>query len=95
MRATTVAANSGRHRQPRERQQMDLFDASSKVDSAPLWPELPKRAYAISGFMKHSISVSLKPAAAQPITSLVDNGFLAFVRDVDTLPQGLEYKNPC
>ncbi len=49
MRATTAtattAANSGRHKPPRGRQQMDLFDsARPKADSAPLWPELPERA---------------------------------------------------
>lgn len=42
MRATT-AANSGRHKRPRGRQQMDLFD-SVRPGGAPLWPELPERA---------------------------------------------------
>ncbi|MCV9941274.1 hypothetical protein OIU35_33490 [Boseaceae bacterium BT-24-1] len=46
MRATTAtAANSGRHKRPRGRQQMDLFDsARPEAGGAPLWPELPERA---------------------------------------------------
>lgn len=46
MRATTAtAANSGRQKRPRERQQMDLFDSvRSEADGTPLWPELPERA---------------------------------------------------
>jgi delta 1-pyrroline-5-carboxylate dehydrogenase len=46
MRATTAtAANSGRHKRPRGREQMDLFDSVRlKADGAPLWPDLPERA---------------------------------------------------
>jgi len=46
MRSTTAtAANSGRHKGPRGRQQMDLFDrAKPEAGGAPLWPELPDRA---------------------------------------------------
>ncbi len=46
MRATTAtAANSGRQKRPRVRQQMDLFDiAKPESGGAPLWPELPERA---------------------------------------------------
>jgi delta 1-pyrroline-5-carboxylate dehydrogenase len=44
MRVTT-AMNSGKHKRPRERQQMDLFDsARPAAGGAPLWPELPERA---------------------------------------------------
>ncbi len=46
MRATrtTAAANSGRHKGPRGRQQMDLFDsARPEAGAAPLWPELPEQ----------------------------------------------------
>lgn len=46
MRATAVtAANSGRHKLMRGRQQMDLFDSvRPEAGGAPLWPELPERA---------------------------------------------------
>ena len=46
MRATTAtAATNGRHKRPRGRQQMDLFDsARPQAGGAPLWPELPERA---------------------------------------------------
>ncbi len=46
MRATTAtAANSGRQKRPRGRQEMDLFDsATPEFGGAPLWPELPERA---------------------------------------------------
>jgi len=42
MRATTAtAANSGRQKRPRGRQQMDLFDsARPEFGGAPLWPEV-------------------------------------------------------
>jgi len=48
MRATTAtAANGGRRKRPRGRQQMDLFDsARPESGGAPLWPELPERARA-------------------------------------------------
>ena len=46
MRATTAtAANSGRQKRPRVRQQMDLFDsARPESGGAPHWPELPEQA---------------------------------------------------
>jgi hypothetical protein len=46
MRTTTAtAANSGRHKRPRWRQQMDLFDsARPEAGGVPLWPELPEQA---------------------------------------------------
>ena len=44
MRVTT-ATTSGKHKRPRGRQQMDLFDsARPAAGGAPLWPELPERA---------------------------------------------------
>jgi len=45
MRATTAAAaNSGRHKRRRGRQQMDLFDSARPEAGGALWPELPERA---------------------------------------------------
>lgn len=46
MQATmATAAISGRHKRPRGRQQMDLFDsARPAAGGAPLWPELPEPA---------------------------------------------------
>ena len=45
MRTTTAAANRGRHKRPRWRQQMDLFDSSRpEAGGAPLWQELPEQA---------------------------------------------------
>lgn len=46
MRTTTAtAANSGKHKRPGWRQQMDLFgNAKPETGGAPLWPELPKQA---------------------------------------------------
>jgi len=43
--AMATAATSVRHKRPRGRQQMDLFDsARPEAGGAPLWPELPERA---------------------------------------------------
>lgn len=46
MRATTaLAAHSDKHKLPRGRQQMDLFDsARPEFSGAPLWPKPPERA---------------------------------------------------
>jgi len=49
MQAMAVTAtNSGRHKRPRGRQQMDLFDSANlEASDAPLWPELPERARSV------------------------------------------------
>ena len=46
MRATTAtAANRGKHKLLRGRQQMDLFDSPRpEFGGVPLWQELPERA---------------------------------------------------
>lgn len=70
MRAT--AANSGRHKRPRGRQQMDLFDsARPEACGAPLWPELPERARSALTELMARLILARKPPAKLSITHKV------------------------
>ena len=76
MRATTAtAANSGRHKRPRGRQQMDLFDSANlAAGGAPLWSELPERVRsALTELMARLILAHVATAVPLPAKEASDD----------------------
>lgn len=73
MRAT--AANSGRRKRPRGRQQMDLFDSvGPTANAAPRWPQLPERSRsALTELMARLILAYAATAVALPTKEARDD----------------------